>query len=572
MNKLQFRVLYRQFLFRMVDLELLSSSAQGDIGKLLGQLAGLLIFFSSAMGLGALLFVPKSMTPRMLLLTLWSTEHFLIATTMLVVGLLAVLSWDSAFPDRRDVLILAPLPVRPRTLFLAKVAALAAALGLAVVGFNSLAGLAWPMLHFVPPGENAFRSLAAYWITAFSAGAFVLGCVLSVQGVAAQFLPRRHFLRLSAFLQLATFCLFLGGYFLEPSLEAPEALLAPANRHWLAWLPTYWFWGLFQTLNRSLAPPGVGPVWLGLANRALAGLAIAGFGTVTVFLLSYFRTIRKIVEEPDIAPGSNALGLRGATWLPRFGTPSQTAVVHFSIRTLLRSRQHRLLLAFYLGIGLSFVILLTHAPAPQSQPADGQVSLSALTASLVMLCCWIAGTRIVFSRPLEIRANWIFRAAGVGSPVECFAAARRSLLVLAVAPVWAISALLLAANWPWRAAVSHLAVLGLLGTVATDACLYRFRKIPFTCTYLPGKSQVHMVFLACYGFLLLVFQAAQFEQGMLTSPIKLAALLTGLSIAAILLRRRTSKFAKSPWNGVEFEDAATPVVLRLGLNRDGSPV
>ena len=49
MNKLQFRVLYRQFLFRMVDLELLSSSAQGDISKLLGQIAGLLIFFSSVL-------------------------------------------------------------------------------------------------------------------------------------------------------------------------------------------------------------------------------------------------------------------------------------------------------------------------------------------------------------------------------------------------------------------------------------------------------------------------------------------------------------------------------------------
>jgi hypothetical protein len=31
MAKLQFRVLYRQFLFRMVDLELLSAAAQGDI-------------------------------------------------------------------------------------------------------------------------------------------------------------------------------------------------------------------------------------------------------------------------------------------------------------------------------------------------------------------------------------------------------------------------------------------------------------------------------------------------------------------------------------------------------------
>ena len=50
--------------------------------------------------------------------SLWNTQHFLIATTMLVMGLFAVLSWDSTFLDRRDVLVLAPLPVRPRMIFL----------------------------------------------------------------------------------------------------------------------------------------------------------------------------------------------------------------------------------------------------------------------------------------------------------------------------------------------------------------------------------------------------------------------------------------------------------------------
>ncbi len=64
---------------------------------------------------------------------------------MLVVGLFAVLSWDSTFPDRRDVLVLAPLPVRARTLFLAKVAAVATALGLTVLALHWLAGLAWPL-------------------------------------------------------------------------------------------------------------------------------------------------------------------------------------------------------------------------------------------------------------------------------------------------------------------------------------------------------------------------------------------------------------------------------------------
>jgi hypothetical protein len=47
---LQFRVLYRQFLLRVVDLE--SLSMQADIPRLLGQFAGVLLMFSLVWGIG----------------------------------------------------------------------------------------------------------------------------------------------------------------------------------------------------------------------------------------------------------------------------------------------------------------------------------------------------------------------------------------------------------------------------------------------------------------------------------------------------------------------------------------
>ena len=47
---MQFRVLYREFLFRMVDLEVLSAHALGDSSKLLGQFAALLIFVELGVG------------------------------------------------------------------------------------------------------------------------------------------------------------------------------------------------------------------------------------------------------------------------------------------------------------------------------------------------------------------------------------------------------------------------------------------------------------------------------------------------------------------------------------------
>jgi hypothetical protein len=118
MNRLQFLTLYREFLFRIVDLELLAP--QGDITKLLGQFVALLVFISLWLALIGVLAASAQAEPGRGVVVAWAVEHLLIATTMLAVGLFAVLSWDSLFPDRRDVLVLSPLPVRARTIFLAK--------------------------------------------------------------------------------------------------------------------------------------------------------------------------------------------------------------------------------------------------------------------------------------------------------------------------------------------------------------------------------------------------------------------------------------------------------------------
>jgi hypothetical protein len=83
------------------------------------------------------------------------------------------------------------------------------------------------------------------------------------------------------------------------------------------------------------------------------------------YAASYFRTLRKIVEQPDISPAFRS------GWLPHFGGSFETAIVQFSIRSLLRSRQHRMIFAFYLGMGLALAILFLNAPPELSGPDAG---------------------------------------------------------------------------------------------------------------------------------------------------------------------------------------------------------
>lgn len=554
MMKLQFRVLYRQFLFRMVDLELISS--QGDMSKLLGQFAGLLVFFSFGLTFAALVFDGSRLGPAQLQAVLWRMEHFLVSTTMLVVGLFAVLSWDSTFPDRRDVLVLAPLPIRARTLFFAKVAAVASALGTTVLALHCLAGLGWPF-HFTPKGGNGFRSLGAYWTTMIAAGTFNFCCVLGAQGLGAQLLPRRYFLRLSAFLQMAAFCWFMSSYFLEPSLETPAAFAASQNQRALEWLPSYWFLGFFQQLNGAMHP-----VFAPLARRAWIGLAISVGATAVAYALSYIRTLKKIVEEPDIVPGSG-----GVRWLPPFGNLLETAVVQFSIRTLSRSRQHRVMLAFFLGIGFALLVFVIKSPGTQATARGSYIPL--LFTTVAMMCITVVGTRVVFSMPISLRANWIFRVTQVSRAREYMAAIRRPLFALGVAPVWILSAGILFSIWPWQVAAEHLVVLGLLGSTVAYLCLAAFRKIPFTCSYLPGKSYVHMAVLTAMGLMLLITRGVVFESQALRNGTTYTTMVAALAVAMLAARWWAVSSANEEDAVVQFEELPTPAIQLLGLNRDG---
>jgi CubicO group peptidase (beta-lactamase class C family) len=933
MTKRQFRVLYRVFLFRMVDLEVLSVHAEGDANKLLGQFASLLVFVSVMISFGGVGFLDAKMSPDARLGLTVYMEHFLVATTMLVVGVFAVLCWDSTFPDHRDVLVLSPLPLRARTMFLAKVAASATALGLVVVLLHSAAGLIWPLafavqatpqqaltLAFDPtpaplsvtglkpeldralrqartsgwltpgkggglvigvsqlgvrrvfaygaanpdslfeigsisktftglilarmvrqgkarfdepvrvllpvgtvpkpagmeislidlathhsglppmpdnfpieksnpcgdyrpndlyaylakhgvektsdasflysnlgqgllgqalavragmsypnllreevagplglsdtvvllsevqkqrfmqglnaehhamhscdldglaggggirstagdmltyleaqlhpekfdsmtgalaeshrlraeapaglqialawfcqqgagvywhdgatpgfgsavffdprhdaaavvlanigsnpiasstliaehirqrfsgepavsldtvlvPASSGFPGLvqwfAAYWFTMLSAGAFIYLSLLGVQGLAAQILPQWLFLRSSGLLQMAAFCLLVGVYFLQPGVGGIETLIARQNAGWLRWVPSYWFLGLFHELNGSMHP-----VLAPLARRAWMGLGISTLAAVVAHALSWVRTLRQIVEQPEISSGA-----RSVRWLPRFGNQVQTAIGQFTIRTLARSRQHRLILAFYWGIGLAFTIFLLQTLATSSPLPDGPASeawheanTSLLSASVIMIMLAVVGARVVFTLPTELRANWIFRSVGVQGGPETLSATRRALLLLSVAPVWLATAVVCLQLWPWHQAAAHLMVLGLLGVVLIDLSLHGFRKIPFACSYLPGKSQVHMVFLAACGLGWFVHLGVTFERQALQEPRTMAVLLVLLAAVAVGIRLGTAALARSETMALQFEELPAPVVQQLELHRDG---
>jgi hypothetical protein len=188
------------------------------------------------------------------------------------------------------------------------------------------------------------------------------------------------------------------------------------------------------------------------------------------------------------------------------------------------------------------------------------------SASIMVIVLATLGTRVAFALPLDLRANWIFRVVGVRGGLKTLAAGRRALLLLSVAPVCLLTAIVCLGLWPGRQNAGHIVVLGLLGLILADLCLLRFRKIPFTCSYLPGKSRFHMVFLGAVGLLIIGRNAAILERQALEDIGSTLLMLALLVVVWVSVRRTAMALTTRAEQELRFEEEEPPAVMGLGLD------
>lgn len=220
----------------------------------------------------------------------------------------------------------------------------------------------------------------------------------------------------------------------------------------------------------------------------------------------------------------------------------------------------------YLGVGFGIVLVLL-------RPAEGhgdEMARAVLSASELMLCASAAAMRAVFSMPIALKANWLLRVAALDPVARYAKAVRRTFLLLAVAPVWICAAAVMLWLWPWRIAAAHLVLLALLGSILCDVCMRGFHKIPFTCSYQPGKMKMQFALWGIVLLLPLTFMAAGYEWRNLQS-LKGQILVAGLLVLpAIALRWWAARGAKGV-EAMQFEEteASEIVVLALAVDSVG---
>jgi hypothetical protein len=203
-------------------------------------------------------------------------------------------------------------------------------------------------------------------------------------------------------------------------------------------------------------------------------------------------------------------------------SPSQEACNDFIVRTLLRSDAHLQIALAFAGLGLVVAAgSLSSLKSPNLILAGPVPSVEFLSVPFILSYCIIAGVRLAFEIPTDLRANWIFRFWLSPDNQQARPIARR-ILHAATLP-WLIP-LVFAMTFiffGWIIALLHAAFLTLANVAVIETFLVKYRKIPFTCSYPKFESHSGVILVAyLLGFFLIANYIPALEHWSLVNPVR----------------------------------------------------
>ena len=190
-----------------------------------------------------------------------------------------------------------------------------------------------------------------------------------------------------------------------------------------------------------------------------------------------------------------------------------------------------------------------------------------LWTPMTMVFLAIPAIRLALSVPLDLKSNWIFRMTeDVAGRAEVVAANVRVVLALAVA----LPIALIAPVQGWVLGTSALrvvAVEAMIGWLLVEWLMADWRRIPFTCSYVPGKGFVpHMVVKGFASYVVFTMASGLALRLSLFRPqaALVLALILGAAAGALSVRRARQALETS----LNFEDELPVDVTTLQLNAD----
>ena len=328
---------------------------------------------------------------------------------------------------------------------------------------------------------------------------------------------------------------------------------------WLYAAPPAWFLGVERWLSGDA---GTAPL-RGLAEIGGVALAIAA-GLAGGSYVVLYRRFERVMSS---ASHGDARSLRRVTWMPGgWLVPAATARLRpvfdgtrtFTRLTLRRSVLHQGIVIAVSAAGVGLVVnTLIAADLAGWLPRRGRPGV-ALTAAVIWApFAWMfvasLAVRLALAVPIEPRANWVFRMTEQHAErIEQLDAALHTVRRLgAIVPLAALAPL----EWLvlGREAIGVVMVALLFGWLLVEILMRNWARIPFTCSYIPGKGFVpQTVLTGLLSFVVFTTAGAVLARVTLTghrAAFALDAILFALVLA--LRRYRRSRWTETP---LAFED------------------
>ncbi|MEO6237417.1 MAG: hypothetical protein ABIQ52_10505, partial [Vicinamibacterales bacterium] len=431
-----------------------------------------------------------------------------IAISMIVMALVAVMTWDSLSLDPRDTAIFGPLPIERGVIVRAKLRAVGILAGGFGLALSSLSSLFHPalMVAKLPIGLiPAFALIVIHLTVTLAAGFFAFASVVVLREVLRALLGAR-FTRISAGLQAVLIVALVTSFLLLP------AILNRAGRpeeRGARMLPPVWFAGLHEALAGGIVaglPPGPLPDSIAreegraavryrdiaIIIRPLAWRAVTALtASLTIAIAAFVWNSRQL---PLPLVGRRAGRYHGPGLLARLVTqtlvrrPVTQAGFFFTLQCVFRSGPHRVVMAgcTAASIALSTVFL---AAGSRSPAADlGSVPAYVFSTQTMALAVLLAGFRHMTRLPADVNASRLFRLAWVGDSSDFLAGVRRGAFVGIVLP--AIVLLLPPHLYllGTRLALMHALSGCLLSAALISLMTVRTTQLPFVASYAPAQD------------------------------------------------------------------------------------
>lgn len=546
--------LLRHFLSRFFDSDLISSPGQMT-PALIGAFSVFLPWFPLIISplKGKYAFFSSLPSPQPYTQAVRADELWLITLMMSSIGLLTAIKWQSVFPNLRDFRSLASLPVRPYKLFIAKLLALLLVATAVICTLNVFPSSLFP---FVSGGRWAHAGVVERMLglaIALIAGSyFALFALIAVQGLLLTLLPRRIFSRISGHVQTLCVPVMIAVMVLSFSIQ-PRVLKAVLQPELARWLPPVWFLGLCQ---RVLGDSD--PAMAVLAHRAVMALLVVVFITLCSYAISYHRYQAILLTGVSLPTANGWPSGFLHRLVPR---PRRQAVVGFVVKTLSFSSQHRTILMAYIGAALAILtsgLLGIHSIVTSTKA----LAASFIYAHVILTMFLLVGLRHLFSIPVELRANWVFQLTEREGRREWLSAIDGLVVGLGAVGLILVPFPLEFRLLGWLA-LKEAVLLAAFGLLCFEALFHSWEKLPFTCSYLPGKVPMWIRALQLFAILgLLPAVNAALLACLYHQPMFYAAL-TLLLGAAVSMHVISNDARNSIW--LKYEELPEPAVHSLNL-------